>query len=745
MFRSTGFDKLLDKATSNILMEPEWNTILQICDLVRQDDVQPKQVISSIKKKLFAQNPHTALYALQVLESLVKNCGNVIHEELTLKANCEMLHELAKTTQHENVRQKLLELIQTWTFAFRKNPKHSALKDVMNLMKAEGYKFPTLRESDAMFTADSAPEWVDGEVCHRCRSAFNIMLRKHHCRNCGQVFCHQCSQKQIALPQFGIEREVRVCDACHEQVTKPSSVPKKVSIAKQDDSELPAEYLSSSLAQQSQLPTRKTEEELREEEELQLALALSQSEAEAKEKFRPSISQPVVTTKVEVRQTERTPSPADGQVLSPELARYLNRSYWENRQSDVPETNRPTSPSAPATAPVQITETKYHENGLTNGELHDFINTLKSQVEIFINRMKSNSSRGRSIANDSSVQTLFLNITAMHSQLLRYIQQHDDSRLYYERLQDKLTQVKDARAALDALREEHKDKLRRQAEEAERQRQLQMAHKLDIMRKKKQEYLQYQRQLALQRVQEQEREMQMRQEQQKQQYLIGSGYSTYKGSPVHSQYGPPTGYRTYPYDMPMMIPGSIGPQGVPMGHPSMQAPAMVAGMPPGLSTQTGLPVQGPPPGVQTQGPPPNLQTQGPLPGLTPQGPPSALPTQGPPTGLTSQGPAQSLPPGLPQQSHLPSGISQHNIAPQITSQPPTLPSQQNISTQPGLPIQQGMPSAHPALNARALPQHATPVVLPQHFQQPGAPPASPQVSQSQHNGDAQTAELISFD
>lgn len=105
--------------------------------------------------------------------------------------------------------------------------------------------------------------------------------------------------------------------------------------------------------------------------------------------------------------------------------------------------------------------------------------------------------------------------------LLKYIQEHDDNRVCYEGLQDKLAQMKDARAALNALREEHHDKLRREAEEAERRRQLQMAHKLDIMRKKKQEYLQYQRQLALQKIQEQERELQMRQEQQKQQYIMG--------------------------------------------------------------------------------------------------------------------------------------------------------------------------------------------------------------------------------
>jgi len=55
----------------------------------------------------------------------------------------------------------------------------------------------------------------------------------------------------------------------------------------------------------------------------------------------------------------------------------------------------------------------------------------------------------------------------------------------YEALQDKLAQLRDAREALDALREDHKEKRRREMEELERQRQIQMAHKLDIMRQKK--------------------------------------------------------------------------------------------------------------------------------------------------------------------------------------------------------------------------------------------------------------------
>lgn len=63
---------------------------------------------------------------------------------------------------------------------------------------------------------------------------------------------------------------------------------------------------------------------------------------------------------------------------------------------------------------------------------------------------------------------------------------HNLLAVYYEGLQDKLAQVRDARAALNALRDEHREKMRRAAEEAERQRQIQLAQKLEIMRQKKQ-------------------------------------------------------------------------------------------------------------------------------------------------------------------------------------------------------------------------------------------------------------------
>jgi len=74
-----------------------------------------------------------------------------------------------------------------------------------------------------------------------------------------------------------------------------------------------------------------------------------------------------------------------------------------------------------------------YQNGeaLAGGSAEDreqFLAALRSSIEIFVNRMRSNSQRGRSIANDSSVQTLFMTLTAMHPQLLQYIHEQEDQR-----------------------------------------------------------------------------------------------------------------------------------------------------------------------------------------------------------------------------------------------------------------------------------------------------------------------------
>ena len=54
--------------------------------------------------------------------------------------------------------------------------------------------------------------------CAICGDRFSAMIRKHHCRRCGNVLCHQCSSERAVLPKLGITDCVRVCWLCYGAV-----------------------------------------------------------------------------------------------------------------------------------------------------------------------------------------------------------------------------------------------------------------------------------------------------------------------------------------------------------------------------------------------------------------------------------------------------------------------------------------------------------------------------------------------
>ncbi|GLV31974.1 uncharacterized protein CBL_07734 [Carabus blaptoides fortunei] len=58
--------------------------------------------------------------------------------------------------------------------------------------------------------------------CKSCRKEFNITRRRHHCRNCGDIFCNSCSDNTMALPSSA--KPVRVCDECHVKLVGRYSV-----------------------------------------------------------------------------------------------------------------------------------------------------------------------------------------------------------------------------------------------------------------------------------------------------------------------------------------------------------------------------------------------------------------------------------------------------------------------------------------------------------------------------------------
>eukprot|EP00760_Papus_ankaliazontas_P029043 PhM_4_TR4110/c0_g1_i1/m.66243 len=60
-------------------------------------------------------------------------------------------------------------------------------------------------------------DWADDSKaveCLYCKAAFHIFRRKHHCRRCGMIFCHKCTNHTRMIPEVDPVRPVRVCEAC---------------------------------------------------------------------------------------------------------------------------------------------------------------------------------------------------------------------------------------------------------------------------------------------------------------------------------------------------------------------------------------------------------------------------------------------------------------------------------------------------------------------------------------------------
>lgn len=72
-----------------------------------------------------------------VLEALVKNCGEKLHREVATKEFMEDLKHLANDSG-DKVKDKILELIQCWSHAFREKSEYKIVNDTHNLMKLEG-------------------------------------------------------------------------------------------------------------------------------------------------------------------------------------------------------------------------------------------------------------------------------------------------------------------------------------------------------------------------------------------------------------------------------------------------------------------------------------------------------------------------------------------------------------------------------------------------------------------------------
>ncbi|KAJ6865502.1 TOM1-like protein 6 [Populus alba x Populus x berolinensis] len=139
----------VDKATSDLLIGPDWTMNIDICDSVNSNYWQAKDVVKALKKRLQHRSPRVQLLALTLLETMVKNCGDYVHFQIAERNILGEMVKIVKKKTDMHVRDKILALIDSWQEAFGgPGGKHSQYYWAYEELRRAGVQFPQ-RSSNA--------------------------------------------------------------------------------------------------------------------------------------------------------------------------------------------------------------------------------------------------------------------------------------------------------------------------------------------------------------------------------------------------------------------------------------------------------------------------------------------------------------------------------------------------------------------------------------------------------------------
>ncbi|XP_055377171.1 RUN and FYVE domain-containing protein 2-like isoform X3 [Condylostylus longicornis] len=214
-----------DLTNTILLLEKKWNTEKSSIKALQESSKTLSLQITTADERVARAEAETRIErewrsSLQVKEAKHKD------QISTLQNTIKELTEDAKKTN--NIKDELEKSRKQWSEAQTTLEELGIQLSVHKLKIVELEEKLQQQQQQSFLSTDANNYWApDKSVtnCKQCNKEFNITRRKHHCRNCGDIFCQNCSDKSISLlneaGQSG--KPVRVCNKCFDTISETSS------------------------------------------------------------------------------------------------------------------------------------------------------------------------------------------------------------------------------------------------------------------------------------------------------------------------------------------------------------------------------------------------------------------------------------------------------------------------------------------------------------------------------------------
>ncbi|KAL0914957.1 hypothetical protein M5K25_015351 [Dendrobium thyrsiflorum] len=169
----------VEKATSRLLLSPDWMMNMDICNSINSDPWKAKAFVKAVRMRLQNSNSKVQFLALTLLEAMIKNCDDFVHFQVVERGILPEMVKIARKSKNKEVREKILVLLESWQEKFRgSNGRYPQFYNTYAELKRSGVQFPETPNNNDLILTLTGPITNQPQISYKIPT--NAIGKLHH-------------------------------------------------------------------------------------------------------------------------------------------------------------------------------------------------------------------------------------------------------------------------------------------------------------------------------------------------------------------------------------------------------------------------------------------------------------------------------------------------------------------------------------------------------------------------------------